>query len=41
MAWGSTHKTKLNKIQLKQKHVTGLICSENKFTHTEYFSNKH
>ena len=35
MAWGSTHKTKLHKIRLKQKHVTHLICSENKFTHTK------
>ena len=35
MAWGSTHKTKLCKIHLKQKHAFRLKCNENKFTHTK------
>lgn len=33
MTWGSTHKLKLHKIDLKRKHSIRLICSENKFTH--------
>ena len=32
---GSTHKTKLHKIHLKQKHAIHLICNENKYTHTK------
>ena len=35
MVWGSTHKTKLHKIRLKQKHPICLVCNENKFTHTK------
>ena len=35
MAWDSTHKTKLHKIHLKQKHAIHLTCNENKFMHTK------
>ena len=35
MEWGSTHKIKLHKVHLKQKHAVRLICNESKFTHTK------
>ena len=37
MEWGSTHKIKLHKVHLKQKHAVRLICNESKFTHTKPF----
>ena len=37
MEWGCTHKIKLHKVHLKQKHAVRLICNESKFTHTKPF----
>ena len=34
-AWGSTHKTKVHKTHIRQKHTTRLICNENNFTHSK------
>ena len=35
MTWASTHKTRLHKLNLKQKHANRLIYYEDKFTHTK------
>ena len=35
MTWGSTYKTKLDKIQLEQKRLIRLLFTENRFTRTK------